>query len=876
VVMATDARGKVTTADYDALRRTVRVDAPLNLSSTWLYDADGFIVETQRFDRGAAHDLPDSSGLIAITRYTYFRTGRPRTVTEVDPGNDSFSRVTTYSYDKMNRQVFATNPEAADQRSYIFDESGHVVTECRAVTNYNAGNCGDGYAYAKWTYSLSGQVLTVKDGQQIVASNGCNANQCTQYAYDGFDRLRSTTFADGTHEDVTTDTFGNKQIFVTRAGDSFDFDYDFLNRMTTKNPSRAGEPTITYAYDARNRQTGVTSSGTGGVVVSYTYDNADRPVSKSRNGLVASYKYDDNGNETRITYPDNWSVDYVYDDLNRMTLAKQHSDGAALATVVYDTLGRVKSVVYDSGATVSRVDAALDRFGETVNLTHTFQGSGTTINFSHAYDKVGRLIATHVSNANWTWIPPANRTLTAVHNALNEVASVTGTGWTPPSSAPNHDLNGNMLGYGTVGVGEWMSYAYDSENRMVSASVNVTSIGSGISGTGAFGYDPVGRRDHALIVGASTRDLYFWTDGDNTIAEYNGAAVGGPWQTSAELRRYVYLPGTYTPFLQIEKATGVRTYLHQDRLGSVIATASATGVKGSVNTYDPYGNVSGSAPTSFGYTGYYYYPELGLYDAHARIYSPFLGRFLQTDPIGYQQSLNLYQYAGGSPNLYTDPSGKFFEEFLAAFILNVALDAIEQLGTNHGRFKIGWNIAFDAAAAIVQVGIGEVVSAGTPSSEAGAVGEKVVDSNIVLAGGGAGPPAQGAAAVDIAMADAARSGFEIVSPTPTTVSVPGMGDRIYDFLMRDPYLQSKTILGVEVKSSIRGIIAAKPDQLAKDFVVTRVGGIATGGLQVHGVYYYGVCSGVCIDVRPMALRFALEHFTVPFTVIHNAPEIEQP
>jgi len=373
--------------------------------------------------------------------------------------------------------------------------------------------------------------------------------------------------------------------------------------------------------------------------------------------------------------------------------------------------GRVKSVTYDSGATVSRVDAALDRFGETVNLTHTFQGSGTTVAFSHAYDKVGRLIATHVSNANWTWIPPANRTLTAVHNNLNEVASVTGTGWTPPTSGQHdftHDANGNLTG--TTSGADHMVFTYDSENRMIAADVSSAYAGAS-GGTGAFGYDPVGRRDHALIVGSSTRDLYFWTDGDNTIAEYNGAAVGGPWQTSAELRRYVYLPGTYTPFLQIEKATGVRTYLHQDRLGSVIATASATGVKGSVNTYDPYGNMSGSAPTAFGYTGYYYYPELGLYDAHARIYSPFLGRFLQTDPIGYKQSLNLYQYAGGSPNLYTDPSGKFFEEFLAAFILNVALDAIEQLGTNHGRFKIGWNIAFDAAAAIVQAGIGEVVSA---------------------------------------------------------------------------------------------------------------------------------------------------------------------
>jgi RHS repeat-associated protein len=76
-----------------------------------------------------------------------------------------------------------------------------------------------------------------------------------------------------------------------------------------------------------------------------------------------------------------------------------------------------------------------------------------------------------------------------------------------------------------------------------------------------------------------------------------------------------------------------------------------------VNSYDPYGIPASTNVGRFQYTGQAWLPELQMYYYKARIYAPSLGRFMQTDPTGYDDGPNWYDYVGGDPVNKSDPTG---------------------------------------------------------------------------------------------------------------------------------------------------------------------------------------------------------------------------
>ena len=114
--------------------------------------------------------------------------------------------------------------------------------------------------------------------------------------------------------------------------------------------------------------------------------------------------------------------------------------------------------------------------------------------------------------------------------------------------------------------------------------------------------------------------------------------------------------------ITVDPNTGAATsreYYHANRLGSVIAMADETGTLTAQYVYTPFGvedayNASGNP---FRYTGRRLDAQWGIYYYRARYYDPQIGRFLETDPAWYVDSMNLYAYVQNDPINMTDPTG---------------------------------------------------------------------------------------------------------------------------------------------------------------------------------------------------------------------------
>jgi RHS repeat-associated protein len=167
-----------------------------------------------------------------------------------------------------------------------------------------------------------------------------------------------------------------------------------------------------------------------------------------------------------------------------------------------------------------------------------------------------------------------------------------------------------------------------------------------------YAYDAAGRRIEKKVDGA-TQVKYVY-DGDHILAEYNGS--------NTLLRKYVHGPCVDEPICMIEAGgTYAGThYYHYDALGSCVAMTNSAGNVTQLYEYSVYGQVAASDadhPNRFMFTGREFDKDTGLYYYRARYYHPEIGRFLQTDPIGYGDGMNWYVYCGSNPLNRTDPRG---------------------------------------------------------------------------------------------------------------------------------------------------------------------------------------------------------------------------
>jgi RHS repeat-associated protein len=115
--------------------------------------------------------------------------------------------------------------------------------------------------------------------------------------------------------------------------------------------------------------------------------------------------------------------------------------------------------------------------------------------------------------------------------------------------------------------------------------------------------------------------------------------------------------------------TDQRLYYAQDANWNVTSLVDTAGTVVEHVLYDAYGkhtlyNAAWSATQASSlynnevlFSGYRLDPETGLYQVRNRAYHPALGRWVQRDPLGYVDGLNLYDYVSSNPINAVDPLG---------------------------------------------------------------------------------------------------------------------------------------------------------------------------------------------------------------------------
>jgi RHS repeat-associated protein len=513
------------------------------------------------------------------------------------------------------------SPEVAILRTdpfFLFDSYGLNRTE---TWHYDAAGNMDLYKAPADLY----QTIVYDSRNRPVDSSWNNYGMHVVTAYDPASRVTSVV----TNGGETAVTFG----------------YDDANRQIWEEQALTGHPT--RRVERRWNEDGLPESllmpALGWVDVHYTYNqrNQIERINDAYGNYWFKYDYDPSGNMTKrqnVWASINNATQVEYDQLNRPTVWENRCAGDAVfarSRYQYDNVGREVATWRDEQSGKGErywYNATNQLMNARYNADQVW--SGTAVNPTRAVDYQ------YEAGLNRTWMNDNGQTTSYTVNWMNQYI---GLNWVESL----YDQNFNLYT-----LNGWR-YDYDADKHLV-----LTTDGTN---TGEFVYDGLGRCVKRTINGVAT------------IITYDAWKPTMEWDGNGNLSALnVYGPGADEILYRYVAAGSQRFRYHHDIHGNVTFLLDWAGDQIIEKyTYDAFGkptilsaNDTQLSTSAYGnrfmFQGREYLSELGIYDYRHRMYNPALGRFLQTDPTGFDAGdMNLFRYCGDDPVDGSDPTGLY-------------------------------------------------------------------------------------------------------------------------------------------------------------------------------------------------------------------------
>jgi RHS repeat-associated protein len=692
-----DARGGVTTHDYDGVGRLVLTVDPEGNERRYAYDPAGNVLVLRE------RDVQPGGGLTEIvTRWTYDERGR-RTATVYPDGSTR-----TVEYD--DRDVAVAEIDPLGTRTEI----GYDAFSVRVSEVVDAGGLAQLH---RWELDTLGRHVSYTDP----------TGEITHYALDGLGRRTTVTYPNGVVSQRSYDAAGNEVTEQLSSGVAFAYDHDGAERLTRvrNTATPAGIVALAdqiFAYDGIDR---LVSARLGADIVERRYDSRGRLRSERSGGSVIRCAYNDLAGTLTRTWPDGRAEEIATDLNEQPTTITEIAAGVLgggpglLATLIADGPVHVGRVVLDGGVAV---DAAFDDRKRLVEVAAA--GGGWSQRTSYRYDRADRrrveaLSGPAPTSATFSF-DPAGRLLGAAHDLGLALPLA------PVQTQADHDAA--IAGAQAVAAGKPVSgFDYDAADARVLATEsgqpnvvysNFPGHRPATAGAEAFTYDASGVRAsdgaHTFDTDALGR-IVAVRAGAVTVCELHYDALGRPsvlhqqgrparglqWfgghvvqetDAGAAVRQHSLHPTTGAPVAR--HVAGETLYPLVDGRANLVGLADrGAGALLECYRYAPFGVPSifgpGGAPraasgfdTEARFGGQRYLDSAGLYLATRRLMDPRHGVFLSPDPLGYALSPSLYAYAAQDPLDLIDPEGEF--AFLAILAV-MAIGAVVAGGLNATR-----------------------------------------------------------------------------------------------------------------------------------------------------------------------------------------------